>query len=99
MLWKPYGEIKWHVLTVFVHVEFCPSRDIRTQSIYLPLHAASSHVFFITITSLSLISISAIIIIVVTPELTSSCGRDCSMWLVSSQFITGLFGKENLSWL
>ncbi|KAL9840418.1 hypothetical protein AtNW77_Chr2g0228071 [Arabidopsis thaliana] len=63
---------------------------------YLPLHAASSHVFFITISSLSLISISAIIIIiVVTPELTSRCGRDCSTWLVSSSFITRLLGNSS----
>ncbi|KAL9286162.1 hypothetical protein AtEden1_Chr4g0282991 [Arabidopsis thaliana] len=58
--------------------------------IYLPLHAASSHIVFITITSLSLISIPAIIIIVVTPELTSRWGHDCLTWLVSSPFITGL---------
>jgi len=67
--------------------------------IYLPLHAASSHIVFITITSLSLISIPAIIIIVVTPELKSRWGHDCLTWLVSSPFITGLLGKENLSWL
>jgi hypothetical protein len=48
------------------------------------------------ISSLSLISISAIIIIiVVTPELTSHCGRDYSTWLVSLSFITGLL--ENSS--
>ncbi|AEE77619.1 hypothetical protein ISN45_At03g032130 [Arabidopsis thaliana x Arabidopsis arenosa] len=65
--------------------------------IYLPLHTASSHVFFITITSLSHISIPAIIIIVVTPELTSRCGRKCSTWLVSSPFIAGLLEGNNSS--
>jgi len=49
MFWKLYGEVKGHVLTVFVHVEFCPSRDIRTQSFCLywncSLSISRRHVF------------------------------------------------------
>ncbi|AEE31778.1 transmembrane protein [Arabidopsis thaliana] len=68
-----------------------------SDEVFLINQAAAIYIFFITISSLSLISISAIIIIiVVTSELTSRCGRDCYTWLVSSSFITGLL-EENSS--